>query len=188
MTTNHSNEHWSSGSTGQSRGLIADQASPDAYRGHLPAPFYNAKDEEFLGRRYPSKGHSSQYMLEDVGNYGRGGYYGHTYNQQSINRARNVSHNSPVGHRDSYRHLGDRRWPDVNQKSWEVERPSRVGYSSISERSGMAGMHRGKGPRTYRRSDTRILEELNDRLYEDQYLNASEIETEVRDEIGRAHV
>jgi osmotically-inducible protein OsmY len=45
----------------------------------------------------------------------------------------------------------------------------------------MAAVHKGKGPRSYRRSDNRILEDVNDRLFDDPYLNASEIETEVRD-------
>lgn len=118
--------------------------------------------------------------LEDVGNYGRGGYYGHTYDQENISRARNLSGDS-YGTRDSYRQLGDRRAPETGEKSWEIERRSRRGYSSLRERFDVSGMHRGKGPRSYRRSDERILEDLNDRLYDDPYVNASGIETAVHD-------
>lgn len=39
--------------------------------------------------------------------------------------------------------------------------------------------HRGKGPRGYRRSDARILEEVNDRLSDDPSLDASDIEVTV---------
>lgn len=39
--------------------------------------------------------------------------------------------------------------------------------------------HRGRGPRGYTRSDERILEDVNDRLTEDPYLDASDIEVTV---------
>jgi hypothetical protein len=38
------------------------------------------------------------------------------------------------------------------------------------------GGHAGRGPRGYTRSDARILEDVNDRLTEDWYLDASDIE------------
>lgn len=39
--------------------------------------------------------------------------------------------------------------------------------------------HRGKGPRGYTRSDSRIEEDVNDRLSDDPYLDASDIEVKV---------
>lgn len=42
-----------------------------------------------------------------------------------------------------------------------------------------AGEFRGRGPRSYRRSDTRIEEDVNDRLTDDPYLDATEIEVTV---------
>jgi osmotically-inducible protein OsmY len=41
------------------------------------------------------------------------------------------------------------------------------------------GLYRGKGPRSYQRSDDRILEDINDRLCDNAYIDASEIEVEV---------
>ncbi|WP_168801003.1 BON domain-containing protein [Peteryoungia ipomoeae] len=41
--------------------------------------------------------------------------------------------------------------------------------------------HRGKGPRGYRRSDARILEDVNDRLADDPAVDASDIEVTVKD-------
>jgi hypothetical protein len=41
------------------------------------------------------------------------------------------------------------------------------------------GRHRGKGPRTYHRSDTRIQEDINDRLCEDSFIDATDIEVHV---------
>lgn len=42
-----------------------------------------------------------------------------------------------------------------------------------------ADQFRGKGPRNYQRSDTRILEDVNDRLSDDPLLDASDIEVAV---------
>lgn len=160
---------------------INESGGSGTYRGHLPPPFYNAKDEGHAERRYPPEGTLSHYTPEDVGNYGRGGYYGNTYDQENISRARDLFNDYRHAARHNYRDLGDRRWPEMSERLWEQERPSRTGYSSIRERSERSGLHRGKGPRSYQRSDGRMLEDLNDRLYDDPYLNATGIETDVRD-------
>ncbi len=44
-----------------------------------------------------------------------------------------------------------------------------------------SGQYRGHGPRSYKRSDERIKEDINDRLTDHAYLDASEIEVEVSD-------
>jgi osmotically-inducible protein OsmY len=41
------------------------------------------------------------------------------------------------------------------------------------------GQHRGRGPRNYTRSDDRIRDDINDRLTDHDYLDASDIEVEV---------
>jgi osmotically-inducible protein OsmY len=41
------------------------------------------------------------------------------------------------------------------------------------------GEHRGRGPRSYRRSDDRIREDVNDRLTDDPHIDASEIDVVV---------
>lgn len=53
----------------------------------------------------------------------------------------------------------------------------RIGFAS-GTRSARTGNH-GKGPRGYQRSDKRILEDINDRLYLDPYIDASDIEVQV---------
>ena len=40
--------------------------------------------------------------------------------------------------------------------------------------------HRGRGPKGYRRSDERIKEDVNDRLSDDYYLDASEVEVNIQ--------
>ena len=42
------------------------------------------------------------------------------------------------------------------------------------------GLHKGKGPKNYKRSDDRIRDEINDRLTDDPWVDAIEIETEVK--------
>lgn len=86
-------------------------------------------------------------------------------------------------HRRGYRGDDDRGF--LNRatdevKSWfgddDAER-----RRQIDTREGEAGAqhHRGRGPRGYRRSDDRIREDVNDRLTDDPYLDASDIEVMV---------
>jgi osmotically-inducible protein OsmY len=41
--------------------------------------------------------------------------------------------------------------------------------------------HRGKGPKSYQRSDERILDDINDRLCDHVFLDASDMEVSVTD-------
>jgi osmotically-inducible protein OsmY len=43
------------------------------------------------------------------------------------------------------------------------------------------GLHRGRGPKNYARSDERVREDINDRLSDDSWIDASEIEVQVKD-------
>ncbi|OAP36524.1 hypothetical protein AU381_18665 [Sinorhizobium glycinis] len=63
--------------------------------------------------------------------------------------------------------------PPFRNRSGQEEWPG--GRRSRDE----AGRFRGKGPRGYKRSDDRIAEDVNDRLTEDPWLDASGIEVSV---------
>ncbi|WP_246085158.1 BON domain-containing protein [Rhizobium glycinendophyticum] len=79
--------------------------------------------------------------------------------------------------RDRYRNYGrdgDRSFFDKARD----EVSSWFGDSEANQRR-ETDDHRGKGPRGYRRSDARILEEVNDRLSDDPSLDASDIEVSV---------
>jgi osmotically-inducible protein OsmY len=76
---------------------------------------------------------------------------------------------------------GDRGWFDRASdevSSWfgddEAERRRRM--DKIRE-----GKHRGRGPKGYRRSDERIKEDVNDRLTDHPYLDASDIVVSVKE-------
>jgi hypothetical protein len=119
----------------------------DGYRDPNKPPFPIPYAPEGPGRRQPSGFRYGNQEDEDFGNYGRGGYYGSTYDQEAYNRDRTLQ---------------------------------RGGYSPDERKYEAGGMHKGKGPRGYQRSDARIQEDINDRLSEDPFLDASDIEVSVR--------
>ncbi|HYF53542.1 MAG TPA: BON domain-containing protein [Salinarimonas sp.] len=62
----------------------------------------------------------------------------------------------------------------------ERDRPEGIGGNGYAgDRTD--GPHRGKGPRGYRRSDPRILEDVSDRLMDDPHVDARSIEVRVED-------
>jgi hypothetical protein len=115
---------------------------------------------------------------EDLGNYGRGGYYGSTYDQENYNRERSRQN---MGFGQNYQRIDER---DDGRGRWqEIERGSEMtgpGYRHEERRPGITGMHKGKGPRGYQRSDERIRDDINDRLADDSFIDASDVEVNVR--------
>lgn len=102
--------------------------------------------------------------------------------------------------RNLYRDEDDhRRSDDRNRRDWD--RDERRGHRSFWDRAAdevsswfgsddrnrrdrderTSGSHKGKGPRDYKRSDDRIREDISDRLYDDPYVDASDIEVKVND-------
>lgn len=137
------------------------------FGGHLPPPFYRANDEAGRRRGHLQEERIAHPVREDTANYGRGGYYGVTYRP------------APYPQND-YRSQGDRRWTEA-EHPWGRERHERTGYRSLNERVEASGNHRGKGPRSYRRPDSRIREDISDRLYDDPFVNAVDVEITVHD-------
>jgi osmotically-inducible protein OsmY len=84
--------------------------------------------------------------------------------------------------RDTYRHGGS----DGRRGFWEKaadEVSSWFGDEAANQRREFDGSyhtsHRGKGPKGYKRSDDRIRDDINDRLSDDHWLDASDIEVKV---------
>ena len=123
------------------------------------------------------------------GNSGSGAYgYGTEYNR---NRAQDEDYNEDYGtssygygrrydrdHNDNNRQNRNRDWWDKTKdevSSWfgddEAERRRRTDKRM--------GQHKGRGPKGYTRSDERIKEDVNDRLSDDAFLDASDIEVTV---------
>lgn len=87
-------------------------------------------------------------------------------------RVRSAFHSAGYGD-DGPAGLG-RRDPSARQ-------PSGPGWRGEPGGDLQPGPHRGRGPRGYRRSDARIIEDVSDRLMDDRYVDATEIQVEARD-------
>lgn len=74
--------------------------------------------------------------------------------------------------------LGDERESDYVVHRRENRE---VGGAPDPESRARPDSHRGKGPRDYRRRDERILEDINDRLCDNPYIDATEIDVSVAD-------
>lgn len=77
-----------------------------------------------------------------------------------------------------------RTWWDRTQdevSSWFGDDAARRRREWDERRTDIRAEHRGRGPKGYRRSDGRIEEDVNDRLTDDPYLDASDIEVSVKD-------
>lgn len=79
-----------------------------------------------------------------------------------------------VSRRDDYE-----RPPSANMRNQRIR--SDNSDDGSRERFSNEGLHRGKGPKDYRRSDERIREDTCDRLADDGNLDASQIEVSVKD-------
>ncbi len=101
------------------------------------------------------------------GEYGRGADYGRGYDYDRGDWGFRTR-----GREGREREEGRGWWDRVTDEvsSW-------FGGGEDERRRG--GQYRGRGPRGYRRSDSRIEEDINDRLSDHPYLDASDIEVSV---------
>ncbi|MGH6957889.1 MAG: BON domain-containing protein, partial [Caulobacteraceae bacterium] len=68
----------------------------------------------------------------------------------------------------------DRGADEIRAFFGDADAERRLDWDSATE-----GPHRGRGPKGYRRSDERIREDVSDRLTDDAFVDASEVEVEV---------
>jgi hypothetical protein len=145
------------------------------------------------GTRYPNYGGER--------NFSGGGYYGHPrgrYLESPRDRYRDLgsdfssdfsygSRGSSYGRSDRARDLAEarRRWDedrDEERGFWERagdEVASWFGDDEAEHRRRLDARHEGRGPKGYRRSDDRIREDVSDRLTDDPFIDASDIEIQV---------
>lgn len=65
--------------------------------------------------------------------------------------------------------------------SWFGDEDARRRREWDERQADLKAEHRGHGPKGYRRSDSRIEEDVNDRLTDDPYIDASDIQVSVKD-------
>ncbi len=121
-----------------------------------------------------------------TGDYGSSGYSSRTadYGDERYFDQRDRSRRDAYGYGDrGYQARGAQR-PQTEERTWfdraRDEVSSWMGDHDAQHRREVdAGEHRGRGPKGYRRSDERIREDVSDRLTDDSWLNASDIEVAV---------
>ena len=149
---------------------------------------YGGYDRDRSGSSYGGGGYRSNRGGESYGggshDRGRsgGGYYSGSYGGGGYDYGRDASWGSdyPSSERgyQSGRGRDDRGWWDKASDevaSWFGDEEA----EHRRERDERRGEHWGRGPKSYTRSDDRIKEDINDRLTDHSYLDASDIEVEV---------
>lgn len=154
---------------------------------------YENKENRLGGANYDRYGDRGRYD-EDQYSGGHGGFssrgsygrsdYGEDYGSPRYGQSGQGRYSPEREYGRSGRHYGrgdseDRSWWDRTTdevSSWfgdedAERRRERDRY--------MRGQHRGKGPRNYSRSDDRIRDDINDRLSDDPFVDASDIEVNV---------
>jgi osmotically-inducible protein OsmY len=125
-------------------------------------PYHNRR-EDWRTTDYGYGKYDTNYGYGD--NYGNVGY-GRSYNRNERNDYRSYN--------DGDRDWWDRATDEVS--SWfgdrDAERRRRMDKQQDTT-------HRGRGPKGYKRSDERIREDINDRLSDDHYVDASDVDVKV---------
>jgi osmotically-inducible protein OsmY len=144
---------------------------------------YNAGysgEERRRERRYDEGDYGSRYG----GLYGAGGNYGSYGGPTS---SRNLYREGEYRPSSEYRERRDQdRRDGRDDRSFWVRASDEVAswfgvedHDRRDREDRSSGPHRGKGPRDYKRSDERIREDISDRLSDDPYIDASDIEIKV---------
>ena len=132
----------------------------------------NERDDDTRESRYGSYGRSGAERGYSEGM--------RDYSQQRYNYPTGFRSNESYGgrsydnDRDRYDRGEDRGWWDRASDavaSWFGDEDAERRRRMDQQRE-----HRGRGPKNYRRSDERIKEDVNDRLSDDYYVDASEVE------------
>ena len=152
---------------------------------------------------YGNEGKRDRGYNDRRSNYNTESGYGSSYgmsnygNDMSYNRPRYSDWQDDRGNRNNYR-SSNRNWNDDqrsnydrsnrnNDRDWwdktRDEVASWFGDDDAERRRRMderrSGEHKGKGPRQYQRSDDRIKEDVCDRLSDDSFIDASDIDVKV---------
>ncbi|HSK74651.1 MAG TPA: BON domain-containing protein, partial [Pyrinomonadaceae bacterium] len=155
---------------------------------------YGGRDyEDNRGYGYNTGRFENDYDEDRDYSYGNEGYsddaagYGSTYNQgYGRGSERSSGRNYGGGYYGQGSESGFNRDYDRNrgtgrgeERGWFEKAADEVASWFEGDESGRSEGYRGRGTRNYQRSDSRISEDVNDRLTDDYYLDASDIEVSV---------
>jgi hypothetical protein len=147
---------------------------------------YGRRSDEGYGEAYGGRGYGgSSYGRSGYGpagygqaGYGQTGYGGTSYADQQrrfAGQGYEPSGYGGMGYGQGAGAFSGRNEPVQRVTEGDYER----GHFFGGGMSRPAGEHRGRGPKNYTRSDDRIRDDVNDRLSDDSWLDASEIEVQV---------
>lgn len=155
-------------------------------------------NRDYDQNRYGSSGNYGSSSYGSSSNYGNSGYgsagYGNDYNRnrgydEDANEDYGTgSYGYGYGYGRRYDRDRDRNWGTNRNRDWwdktKDEVSSWFGDDEAERRRRMdkkMGAHKGRGPKGYIRSDERIKEDINDRLSDDSFLDATDIDVTVND-------
>jgi osmotically-inducible protein OsmY len=163
-------QHGGYGDSDQARGWAREsyRANPSSfsYEPHRARPNPVPRDRYASGVDYRPDNGTDRYGTAD--RYGTDRYGSGAYGSDDRGSA------------DRYRNRGDQGEQRGFMERAGDEVASWFGDERASQRREM-DQHRGKGPKGYQRSDTRIEEDINDRLSDDPVLDASNITVTVKE-------
>ena len=148
---------------------------------------YGEQGSQRYGQGYGQASGSDQRSQSYGGSgpyYGEGGYGSRGYGQQRYGAQGYAGQGGQTyGGREAYGDPGQ-RWGDRNQSEFGRTNEPLQRVTQGEADQGLwsnlgRGEHRGRGPKNYTRSDDRIREDVNDRLSDDDWLDATEIEVQV---------
>lgn len=158
--------------------------SRDLYdRGHqgMGRRDYENRENRLGGGNYDRYGDRGRYGQQENFPYGEsrfsrgdtGGYYGRRGGHSDYHYGNRYSGNRGFGSGDTEeRSWWDKTTDEVSSWFGDEEAERRREYDRMQN-------HRGRGPRNYTRSDERITEDINDRLSDDPFIDATDIEVSV---------
>ncbi|MCD9019386.1 BON domain-containing protein [Parachryseolinea silvisoli] len=167
-----------------------------SYEGGYGNRGYNDDDYNSYGRygnQYNRGSYNNQYDRGNYSNYGSSGGYGNSNFGSGYGYGRGYDYNrgqhdqGSIGNAGSYGTIGSYGNEQYRDRGvWDKakdEVSSWFGNEDAERRREMdrrfIAQHRGKGPRGYSRSDDRIKEDVNDRLSDNPYIDASDVEVSV---------
>lgn len=149
--------------------------------------YYNRGGDYGYGSNFGSSGanfdrmDASDYTRRENRDYGRGRErftQGGGYRGDYIRSERGWETENRDGSNRNDRGWWDKTTDEIS--SWFGDDDAARRRERDMRQSGGQTSYRGKGPKNYRRSDERIGDDINDRLTDYPYLDASDIETEVK--------
>ncbi|MEP6925079.1 MAG: BON domain-containing protein [Pyrinomonadaceae bacterium] len=144
----------------------------------------------YRGEQGSNRGDYGREQSSGQGFYGQGGGYtgssekGYEYNRREGNRSENrFRPRSEEEERGWWERTTDEvaSWFGDDEAARRRENDSQEfgQHQNRGQYGQQTSLHRGRGPKNYRRTDERIKEDINDRLTDYAYLDASDIDVEV---------